>query len=61
MTSTTIPKHLTTSEVAERLGIRTELVRRWIASGRLKAKRIPGTKKLLIPEPELLRALEEPR
>ena len=48
--SNTLPKFIDRSEVASKLGISVKTVDRWIAKGMITAKRIPGTRRVLIPE-----------
>jgi len=42
-------------EVADALGIKVRTARRWVQIGKIKAKKIPGTKRWLILESEIKR------
>jgi len=53
-------RFLTVAEVAERLRVNVETVRRWLKQGRLKGKLYGGTRMgYRIPETELRRFVEE--
>lgn len=61
MPNETDEKHYTAPEVADRLRLHVETVRRWIKDGRIDAKTKPGRsgKEYLIPASELDRLLED--
>jgi excisionase family DNA binding protein len=54
-----VAQYLTTQEVAERLRVHEQTVRRWLKDGRLKGALIGGTRSgWRIPETEVCRILE---
>lgn len=53
-------RYLSTQEAAGTALVTVHTLRRWVKEGKLTARRVPGTRKLLIPASELYRLLDQP-
>lgn len=51
----TIEKGYNLNEVAELLGLKVRTVRQWVVDGKIKATKIPGSKRWIVMESEVRR------
>jgi len=57
-TRSPMPDFLTTDEVAQVCHVSKRTVARWLASGLIRAQRIAGTRRLLVPRDALAAAIK---